>query len=316
MRYADFCGKQASVIALGTMDFSVTIEESKAFDFMDAYAALGGNFLDTARLYGNLSGERENDTERVVGDWLSARGSRGSIILSTKGGHPDLRTKEKRLDRANVLRDMQTSLEHLQTDHVDIYWLHRDDPERSVEEILTTLTELVERGMTKYVGVSNWTARRIAEANEAARAHGLVPIYADQPQFSLARQVHIEDPTLVQMDAELHALHVQTGMPCVCFTSQAKGFLSKMAAGGEAALSDKAKRRYLCAENLALLERTEEIARRRGISVNAAALSYLTGQPFPCFPIAGASKLEQVLAIAEAGDAVLSPEEVAYLRGF
>lgn len=316
MRYADFCGKQASVIALGTMDFSVTIEESKAFDFMDAYAALGGNFLDTARLYGNLSGERENDTERVVGDWLSARGSRGSIILSTKGGHPDLRTKEKRLDRANVLRDMQTSLEHLQTDHVDIYWLHRDDPERSVEEILTTLTELVERGMTKYVGVSNWTARRIAEANEAARAHRLVPIYADQPQFSLARQVHIEDPTLVQMDAELHAMHVQTGMPCVCFTSQAKGFLSKMAAGGEAALSDKAKRRYLCAENLALLERTEEIARRRGISVNAAALAYLTGQPFPCFPIAGASKLEQVLAIAEAGDAVLSPEEVAYLRGF
>ena len=126
----------------------------------------------------------------------------------------------------------------------------------------------------------------------------------------------MEDPTLVQMDAELHALHRETQMPCVCFTSQAKGFLAKMAAGGEVALSDKAKRRYLCAENLELLERTREIARTMDVSVSSVALAYLTGQPFPCFPIAGASKMEQILSLREAGDLCLTARQVEILRGF
>lgn len=316
MRTMDFCGKRASVLALGTMDFGGKIEKAKAFDFMDAYVEMGGNFIDTARVYGNFSGETEQDSEHCVGAWMNERGCRERLVLSTKGGFPDIRTGASRLDRGSVLYDIQTSLDALYTDYVDIYWLHRDDPSRPMEELLTTLTELVDRGFTRYVGVSNWTAARIREANACAQAHGLVSLYADQPQFSLARQVNVEDQTLVQMDAELHALHRETQMPCVCFTSQAKGFLAKMAAGGEAALSDKAKRRYLCAENLELLERTREVARTMNVSVSSVALAYLTGQPFPCFPIAGASRIEQILSLREAGELCLTARQVETLRGF
>lgn len=316
MRTVNFCGKSASVIALGTMDFGGKIEKSKAFDFMDAYVEMGGSFIDTARVYGNFSGEAEEDSEGCVGAWMDFRNCRENLVLSTKGGFPDVRTGASRLDRENVLYDIQTSLDALYTDYVDIYWLHRDDPSRPVEELLTTLTELVERGWTRYVGVSNWTAARIREANACAQTHGLVSLYADQPQFSLARQVNVEDKTLVQMDAALHALHRETQMPCVCFTSQAKGFLTKMAAGGEAALSDKAKRRYLCQENLELLERTQKVARAMDVGVGSVALAYLTAQPFPCFPIAGASRLEQILSLREAGELCLTAQQVEYLRGF
>lgn len=317
MRYFDFCGKKAAAIALGTMNFGVSTGEAESREYLDAYAEMGGNFIDTARIYGDFARKIRGVSEGVIGRWISDRHNRDSILLATKGGHPDPENMGAgRLDRASLLDDMQRSLDALRTDCVDVYFLHRDDISRPVEEILTNLTELIERGMTRFAAVSNWTPERISEANACAEAHGLTPIYADQPQFSLARMVTVEDPTLVQMDADLHRMHRETQMPCMCFTSQAKGFLTKMAEGGAEALGDKAKRRYLCKENLDLLERTAKVAQETGLSVNSVALAYLTNQPFPCFPIAGASRIGQVLALREAGDACLSAEQIDFLRKF
>ena len=315
MRYADFCGRKTSVIALGTMDFGGLIEEGKAREFMDAYVSIGGNFIDTARVYGDFVREIQGGSEQIIGRWMEDNRCRDAIVLGTKGGHPEMHTKHiGRLSRGEVLDDMCRSLDNLRTDCVDIYWLHRDDRSRPVEDILTTLTELVERGMTKYVGVSNWMPDRILEAKNCARAHGLAEIAANQPEFSLARQVIVEDETLCQMDGETHRVHLQESLPCVAFSSQAKGFLTKMDAQGEAALSEKARRRYLCPENLAALERAQKLSRQTGLSVNAISLAWLTSQPFPTFPIAGSSRLEHVLALAEAGDAVLTAEQRDFLR--
>lgn len=315
MRYADFCGRQAAVIALGTMDFGGLIEESRAREFMDAYVEIGGNFIDTARIYGDFARGIQGGSEQVIGRWMEDRHCREKIVLGTKGGHPDPATMHTgRLSRAELLSDMQRSLENLRTDCVDIYWLHRDDVSRPVEDILETLTELIERGMTKHVGVSNWTPGRIRAAQAAAWTHGLKPISANQPQFSLARQVVVEDDTLCQMDAETYALHVEENLLCQPFSSQAKGFLAKMDAQGEAALTDKAKRRFLCEENLAALRRAQALSRQTGLSVSAISLAWLTSQPFGTFPIAGVSRMEHIAALKEAGDAVLTAQQRDSLR--
>lgn len=315
MRYAEFCGRQTAVIALGTMDFGGKIEESLAREFMDAYVEIGGNFIDTARIYGDFARKIQGGSEQVIGRWMEDRRCREKIVLGTKGGHPDLSTMHTgRLSRGEILDDMQRSLDNLRTDCVDIYWLHRDDPTRPVEDILESLTALVEQGMTRYVGVSNWRTERIVGANASAAQHGLVKLSANQPQFSLARQVVVEDDTLCQMDSQTYAMHVRENLPCVCFSSQAKGFLSKMDQGGEAILPDKARRRYLCEENLAVFERCRALSAQTGLSVNAIALAWLTSQPFPTFPIAGVSKMEHIDALREAGDAILTAEQRDGLR--
>ena len=315
MRYAEFCGRKTAVIALGTMDFGGKIEEGRAREFMDAYVEIGGNFIDTARIYGDFARGIQGGSEQVIGRWMEDRRCREQIVLGTKGGHPDPSTMHTgRLSRGETLDDMRRSLDNLRTDCVDIYWLHRDDPTRPVEDILESLTTLVEQGMTRYVGVSNWRTERIVEANASAARHGLVKLYANQPQFSLARQVVVEDDTLCQMDSQTYAMHVRENLPCVCFSSQAKGFLSKMDQGGEAILPDKARRRYLCEENLAVFERCRALSAQTGLSVNAIALAWLTSQPFPTFPIAGVSKMEHIDALREAGDAILTAEQRDGLR--
>ena len=315
MRYADFCGKQASVIALGTMDFGGRIEESRAREFMDAYVEIGGNFIDTARIYGDFAKKIQGGSEQMIGRWLEDRHCRDKIVLGTKGGHPDPATMHTgRLSHDEVLSDMQRSLDNLRCDCVDIYWLHRDDPTRPVEDILETLTDLVEKGMTCHVGVSNWTPARILEAKEASEKRGLVRIRANQPQFSLARQVVVEDDTLCQVDAQTYQMHVRENLICQPFSSQAKGFLAKMDAQGEGVLTDKARRRYLCEENLAVLRRAQALSRDTELSVGAISLAWLTSQPFPTFPIAGVNRMEHIEALKEAGDAVLTAEQRDWLR--
>lgn len=315
MRYRQWGDKQVAVIALGSSEFGGTCPAEAAFELLEAYRNIGGNFIDTARVYGDFAGKRLGESEKVIGRWLQSRADREAVFLSTKGGHPDMDHMEiGRLSRTEVMDDLKHSLENLRTDYVDIFWLHRDDVSRNVGDIMETLNALVEAGMTKRTGVSNWSPARIRAANAYAREHGLRPLDANQPQFSLARQMVVEDSTLYQMDAETYALHLETGMALIPFSSQAKGFFSKLFELGEAGLSPKARRRFFYPENLAIYDRMLKVREETGLSVGAIALAYLTCQPFPTFPLAGASRVSQVEALAEAGDAVITPAQRDFLR--
>ena len=317
MRKQEFGDHRVSVIGLGSADFGGKIAESLAREFMDAYAAIGGNLIDTGRVYGDFVTPRNGESEKIIGRWLTDHHCREQVFLSTKGGHPPLQDmRHSRLGREEIRADMAESLQDLQTDYVDIFWLHRDDESRPVGEIMETLQSLIEDGSTRMTGVSNWHPERILEANRYAAAHGLTLLKANQPQFSLARMVHCYDPTLVTMDAETWQMHRQTGMVCCCFSSQAGGFFTKLDALGWEKLPENLKNDYGCEENLRIYEKLRLLRGETGLSVGALALAYLTHQPFPAFALAGASRTEQVLALREAGEAVISDRQRDELRSF
>ena len=315
MRTLKFGGRDVAVLALGTSEFGGTCPAEKGFDFMDAYVELGGNFIDTARLYGDFATPKNGESEKVIGRWMEQRGCRDRIFLSTKGAHPVIGQMDVgRLRREEIRGDMAASLEDLRTDHVDVYWLHRDDVSRPVADIMETMQSLIEDGYTHLIGVSNWKPARILEANAYARAHGLTEFVGNQPQFSLAQQMTVEDPTLTPMDAETYRMHLATNMVCCCFSSQGKGFFTKYDTLGAEGLPDKAKRRFLYPNNIEVYERMKVVREQTGLTIGAIALAWLTCQPLPTFALCGASKLEQVLALKDAADAVITPEQRDYLR--
>lgn len=314
MRYREFGGKKTSVVAFGCANFGGKQPEGLAREFLDAYVALGGNFIDTARVYGDFATPRDGESEKVIGRWLDGK-RREDFFLSTKGAHPRLHSMNvPRLSRAEIMDDIQRSLEDLHTDHLDIYWLHRDDVNRPVADILETLNELVDNGMTRMTGVSNWSTARIREANACARAHGMHVIDANQPQFSLAKRVCASDPTLVSMDEEMYRMHLETGMILAPYSSQANGFFSKWAQLGEEGLPAGVRRDFMCQENREIYARCLELRAKTGLSVGALALAWLMDQPFPVFPLCGASHMEQIEALAEAADATITPEQRDFLR--
>ena len=195
MRYRDFLGRKTSVLCMGSVGLGFDFSQKQTNEILDAYVNLGGNFIDTARVYGDFAGGVCGVSERAIGNWLAARHNREKMILGTKGGHPELSTMNVgRLDRENLSADIRRSLDDLMVDQVDIYWLHRDDVSRPVGDILETLNGFLQAGYTRFIGVSNWTTARIREANAYAAAHGMTGFCANQPQFSLARQEVVEDP--------------------------------------------------------------------------------------------------------------------------
>lgn len=315
MRTGKFLSDTVSVLALGNADFGGKIEASRAFEIMDAYTEIGGNFIDTAHVYGDFETPKSGESERVIGRWMHARHNRGHVFLSTKGAHPPLgRMNEGRLRREDIRADIQESLSCLGCNFVDVFFLHRDDESRPVGEIMETMQSLIDDGFTRAIGASNWKTARIQAANAYARDHHLTPFSANQPQLSLAKQMIVEDPTLVPADSEMMQMHRETGMIMTPFSSQAKGFFTKLDALGESGLPDKARRRFLYPENLETYSRLKTLCERTGLSIGALALAWLTSQDFPVFPIVGASWPEQALQFKEAGDAVLSPEDRDFLR--
>lgn len=306
-----------SAIALGTDVYGLDLSEEESYAMIDSYIAMGGNVLDTAKMYSDwVPGERSR-SEKLIGRYLKKRGNREKIIISTKGAHPEVgHMDEPRLKRSDIRADMEASLRHLGVDCVDIYWLHRDHKTADIGEVAETLSELVKEGKTRYVGLSNWTGERIAELNRYAESHSLTKAIAGQIQYSAATAVvENNDPTLVLMNEKEYAFYKETKMPVFAFASQAKGFFQKMEAGGEAALSDKARTRYLSDENRERFSRVLKLAKEHGSSAGRIALaSLINNSDFQVIPIIGCKSIDQLKDTVAAADVHLSREETEYIK--
>ncbi len=275
----------------------------------------GINAIDTARVYG-LS-------ENSLGRWLEKPGNRERIVLLSKCGHP-AEDGTRRVNAREMRRDLETSLDCLRTDRIDVWLLHRDDPSVAVGEIMETFHALWEEGRIRAFGGSNWTTERIREANAYAAAHGLRPMTASSPQFGLAAQ--IRDPwgggcvTLAGPGASGdRRWYRENGMAVIAYSSLGRGlmsgrFRSDDPEGAGAALDSFAREGFLYPENLERLARCEQLAREKGKTVPQIALSWIFHQGLNAYAVVSASRPERLRQNAEAAETLLSERECAWLE--
>ena len=280
-------------IIMGSDYFGGAISEQTAFENLDLYTEYGGNIIDTARLY------VDGKSEEIIGRYLKERNLKNKIVISTKAAHPPLENmKINRLSRAEIEKDVDTSLSLLGVDAIDILWLHRDDHSVPVETIVDTMDAIIKKGKVKYWGVSNWQGKRMEEANKYAKENNMPQIFGGQIQWSLAKPSHVYDTTLVAMNPEEAKYYKKYDAPVFAFASQGKGFFEKY---DQNRISGKAKERYYCEENIKTYHILKQISNETGYSLTALGLAYLIGQnDFDTFPIIGCTKSEYVTKAMDA----------------
>ena len=307
-----------SQLCLGASNFGASIAQAEAFTLMDAFVERGGNFLDTAEVYANwLPDLPRSISERTIGAWLKARGNRSRILIGTKGAHPNLATMHiPRLAPADILHDLHGSLKNLQTEYIDLYWLHRDEPARPVGEIIDTLDAQVKAGNIRSFGCSNWSTARMQAALAYATAHGCHGFVANQPMWSLAQPnaAAFGMPGLAAMDDPMFAFHQASGWAVVPYTSQARGFFQKVAAHGASGLNDRERQAYWNDTNARRATVVQQLAEEHKATPSQIALAYLLQQPITTIPVIGCRTVTQIHDSMGAADIKLPATALALLQ--
>lgn len=303
-------GKKLSIssVVLGCDGLGYEFNKKAWFELFDKYISLGGTTLDTARMY------CDGESEQMIGDWMKERNNRHSVEISTKCAHPPVGNMSKsRLSRKEIFSDVEESLLALKTDYIDLLWLHRDDTSLDVAPIIDTLNELVKQGKILSFGASNWSAKRICEANDYAKKSGQEGFCGSQIKWCIASTAldYKDDPTLIEMNKEEYKYYKESELGVFAFASQAKGFFYKYDKGGADALSPKAKERYYSKENIEIYNTLKAMCKEKNISLTAAVLSSLTSNTdFNTVAIAGCKNADQIATSMEAADVTLDYSEI------
>jgi aryl-alcohol dehydrogenase-like predicted oxidoreductase len=290
-------------LSLGGNTFGWTSDRDTSFAVLDAYAAAGGNFVDTADVYsafapGNVGGE----SETVLGDWFTSRGRRDEIVLATKvGQHPKFRG----LGADNIRRAVDASLQRLKTDHIDLYYAHRDDPDTALEETVAAFDAVVREGKVRHVGVSNYSAERIREWIGIADENGFTRPVALQPHYNLVRREEFE--------SELAPVATEFQLGVMPYFALASGFLSgkyrtkkdfdDSARSGFASV-------YLNDESVRVLAEADAVAKSHDVTMPTVAIAWLLTKPMVVAPIASARVPEQLQALLAGLTLQLSSDEL------
>jgi 1-deoxyxylulose-5-phosphate synthase len=302
-------GERVSRLVMGSMAFSARpIEE--VHRLYDRFVAAGGNAFDTARVYGR------GETERLFGEWVRERGARERITVIGKGAHHDPGTGQRRVTPEAIAEDVETSLAALGMDAIDLYFLHRDDPELPVGPIVEALNAQAELGRLRAYGGSNWTQARLEAANEHAAARGLRPFVASSP--NLALPVPSEPMWLncvsLSGDAEAQAWYRRAGMPVFAWSSQARGFFGERFAPDRPDVDPDVTRVYYTEGNWERRRRAGELAREKGVTPTQVALAWVLSQPLEVFALVGPLSVAELDDCLGALELELSQDEVGWLN--
>ncbi|WP_329273667.1 aldo/keto reductase [Streptomyces sp. NBC_01451] len=293
-------------LALGGNVFGWTADETRSFEVLDAYAAAGGNFLDTADSYSSwAAGNKGGESETIIGNWLRARGNREDIVVATKvSQHPD----HPGLSGTNIKAAADASLSRLGTDHIDLYFTHFDQPEVPVEEIIGALDELVTAGKVRYIAASNISPERLQDSLDFSDREGLAKYVAIQPHYNLVSRDTYEGPR--------RDIASRTGLAAVPYYALASGFLTGKYRAGTAVDSPRAQgaARHLESERgQKVLAALDAVATARGAEVATVALAWLAGRPTVAAPIASARTVDQLPPLLAVAELELTEEETATL---
>jgi aryl-alcohol dehydrogenase-like predicted oxidoreductase len=306
-----------SALCMGTADYGASIDRQTAFKLLDTFVDQGGNFLDTASVYSDwIPGERSR-SEKLLGEWMKLRRNREDLIVATKGAHFHLDTPHiSRVTPPDIIEDVEASLKNLQVDCIDIYYLHRDNPDWPVADIIETLAEQARAGKIRYYACSNWKVERLSAAQEYAREHGLAGFSAVQNLWNLAniQTEAIGDPTIVVMEGSLWEYHRQNNLAAIPFSGQANGLFQKLENGLADTLDGMHQRMYLNPVTEQRFQRVQTLRAQTGLTTTQIVLGYLLSQPFPTIPVFSSRSLEQLHDTLSAAEVQLTSEQLDFLN--
>ena len=273
-------------LCLGGNVFGFSADVKSSEIVLDYYFDNGGNFVDTADMYSQWApGHVGGESETIIGNWMKRRGNRKEMIIATKVSKLDTRPG---LKSANIIAACDDSLRRLQTDYIDLYYAHQDDPETPIEETLNTFDSLIKSGKVRYIAASNFSAARLQESLEISKANSLASYVACQDQYNLMDRDY---------EKTLRNTVEKNGLSEIPFYGLARGFLSGKYRPGVTVESVRAtgvSNSYANDHGWAMLEKLDQIAKERNTSVSAIALAWLRQQKTVSAPIASATKLEQI----------------------
>ncbi|MDX1805762.1 MAG: aldo/keto reductase [Paenisporosarcina sp.] len=304
-----FSGLHVSNLSLGTMAFGRWIDEKASVEILDTALDVGINLIDTANFYGKGQDEQflygTGESEEIIGRAL--KGRRDKVVLATKVGLPmgkDI--NDAGLSKFHIMREVENSLQRLQTDYIDLYQVHRFDDQTPLEETLSTLTSLVNQGKVRYIGCSNYAAWQIAKANGISNLHGLEHFVSSQSQYNLLSR---------ELEEEVVPYCVSEKVGLLVYSPMARGMLSgkytsqnDVPEGSRAARGEKLIQNYFKDENFGKVEAYKQVAVEYNVNLSQFSLAWILNQPAVTSAIIGASKPHHVTDAAQISDWIWSDE--------
>ncbi|HEX8096420.1 MAG TPA: aldo/keto reductase [Pyrinomonadaceae bacterium] len=281
-------------LAFGGNVFGWTADERTSFGLLDAFVAAGFNLIDTADVYSAWAPDNEGgESETIIGRWLKRGGRRRDVIIATKVGM-EMRG-QKGLSKSRILQSAEDSLRRLQTDYIDLYQSHVDDPDTPPEETLEAYAELIRQGKVRAIGASNYSAERLRQSLHVSERDGLPRYESLQPLYNLYSRAEFE--------AELEPLCVEKNIGVISYYSLASGFLSGKYRS-ESDLNKSARgggvKKYLNGRGFRILDALDEVSKRQESTPARVAIAWLIARRSVTAPIASATSLEQLNDLIEA----------------
>jgi aryl-alcohol dehydrogenase-like predicted oxidoreductase len=289
-------------LCLGTNIMGGAATKAESIGVLDAYAAHGGNFIDSADMYSEwVPGNSGHDSEAIIGEWMKSKGNRDQMVIATKVSKLSTRPG---LSAANIKAAVDESLAALQTDYIDVYYAHADDETVPLTETLQAFTDLINAGKVRYIAASNYTGARLQEALDVSDANGLAKYTGLQNLYNLLDRNEYE--------SDVASVVEKNGLWGAPFYGLAKGFLSgKYAPGVKIEGSARDTTVYQNDRGWAVVDAVREIAKSHGCSVSAVSLAWLRAQTGVTTPIASARNADQLKEIVQVVE--LTSDELAHL---
>lgn len=299
---------QVSPLCFGGNVFGWTLDEAASFEVLDAWLDHGFNFIDTADVYSRWAqGNSGGESETILGKWFAQGGRRERVVLATKVGM-DMGGDRKGLRRAHIMRSVEESLRRLQTEVIDLYQSHKDDPDTPLEETLEAHARLIEQGKVRVIGASNYSADRLGSALQISQQTGWPRYECLQPHYNLMER---------GFEGDLSRLCEREAIGVIPYYSLASGFLTgKYRSADDAAKSVRGPgivKKYLDDRGRRVLAELDEVAARHESRPGTVALAWLLAKPVVTAPIVSATSTQQMRELVEAATLKLTEEEVAAL---
>lgn len=318
MKYERIAGTNidSSVLLFGTAELGGLHDEKESFELLDAYFEAGGNHLDSGLCYSVWRGG-QGASERMIGKWLDARGLRDKVIVATKGVMPEAPDFVKsRMNKKCLESDIRESMRNLGTDHIEIYYVHRDDMTLPAEEIISMLHKYTDSGDIGYIACSNWRAERVAKANEYARSIGKPGFICVENLWNFAHMNPEKNEShLVIMNDDTEQIEAfrKLGVAIAPFTPLAWGYFDKILKNGEENLPEVTKKRYHNDISMKRAKRVGEVSKKLGCTPVQLNLAMFLNMDMQILPIVACKSREQLSGLLGSMDIPLDRQTIDHI---